>query len=107
MIEVVVAALAFVAGAVLAWLLRGGRAKAEVATAETHLAFTSQQLQERTGELTALKAELAQGSESLRRESERRDGESGAAEGVILVYAHVYLLCGQSGNWLMALSPAT
>jgi DNA recombination protein RmuC len=72
MTEAVVAAVALVVGAALAWLLRGANSRAQRAAAEAQLALLREQLQDRVGELEGLKSELARSVASLRQESERR-----------------------------------
>ena len=63
---------AFAAGAGIAWLLRGSRAKADIAAAEAHLQSAQQQQAEKVQELAALKIEYGRIQQALSAESERR-----------------------------------
>lgn len=63
--EIFIAAVALLAGAVVAWIWRSSLARAAVSPIE-------QQLAEKSAELDALRAERVRSAESLRAESERR-----------------------------------
>ena len=63
---------AFAAGAAIAWLLRGSRAKADIAAAEAHLQSAGQQQAEKAQELAGLKIEHGRVQQTLSAESERR-----------------------------------
>jgi DNA recombination protein RmuC len=65
-------AAAFVAGAGIAWALRGSRAKADRAVLEARLQATEQQQAEKAQELAAVKVEHGRVQQALATEAERR-----------------------------------
>lgn len=65
-------AAAFAAGVGIAWLLRGSRAKADIAATEARLVSAEQQQAEKVQELAGVRIEYARVQQALSAESERR-----------------------------------